>query len=1320
MHKVLKKLSCLAFLICISFFWLSSSNLRISVVGGTWDIVPEDLKRFSVANGAVLFESGWCNNFNYFGNLYPVQTKDHLGRTVIGYDPVKTDNVTKLVQTLFHRISPSFTDFSTTDLIKIQDPVTIAQLAALILVGLDTLVDGVGKIQTHYESLKLEIEKLKESPDAELKKDRKALKELDNLRKAVEKAESTGNFGAVIETGLKSLKHKKSRLSSYAAELNKTFDVYLKAQPNLQANQANLNVWLGPVTQLFKLPELKISPYKFACIVAGALQECQPYAAAPYPENLVYSIFLAFLWKTLEKVCKTDIEQNRFALQIYYRELSKLTGRNMELSDDTMLPEKINSSQAREKLIESLENTDEKPLALDSFLYYVLASRRYPPAESYALVHYKPFETDTRIVAFPDCMETSLANFFRRLSYDPLTATYSITTLETNLGITLTALARERLDLFFKNILDHTVWAALVSNIASVPYLHSTQQNQDKPPFVRIDDMSLAQQYQAAGYSVIPPDQACYELFASIRTIILVLNHILDLNLFEGNAGQEALRADFVKHYFPLLCEKLHLQGQYALSPTQKEQVIDVDIIDKERSAPLYSLFETNGIIHQFMTRGGHGEYKFEDTNKNSSDQNIKTMLEAFLTKEAPSIFMVNLIINMYFEDNINFLYSLHPPTFNTIFSLPLSNADCAYKVVENEILRKMNLDLKQPLLLFNLAQSQPDPMRKADLFRMLIPVLTNADTIALIENFALNIGSNPAEALRRKAFSLLSSLVTKSKNREQKERMLFNISHSQLASKDKAEVFIQLAPLLVDVDTKNLMEKFALDIINDPSTNLYGKASDLLETLIKNSQNREQKERIFFNISHSQLASTKNRAEVFTQLAPLLIEIDTTALMEKFALDIINDPSTNLYGKASDLLETLIKNSQNREQKERIFFNISHSQLASTKNRAEVFTQLAPLLIEIDTTALMEKFALDIINDPSTNLYGKASDLLETLIKNSHNKEQKNFERIFNELIKNIPPAANIKDFVSLIYILKSEEGSNYDYDEVKIPQLIENFAIHYLNDNAYQTKNVDSNVIPFLAGLNAYNLINQKILIEYLSAAVKENRLVFSPSLLSLLIKLLSGGLIDFNQKEEINRAALSVLHNFATSVELAFWTNNKRLLSDDLVLINDIFKLTHLFLKDLSDEDTLLIIKKSLDYLRSQKLEDIVRQKMAHGNPLNQIRPLLESIAAKETLSDNLIEQLLDLGEFFLSTENYTYSTEYSLKADFAFLYTLAKKHPSSWLLEQLVNFYKKLIGAGADAVKRKELDYIIEALKLKLAEQPEEKETATPLKVEERQL
>ncbi len=152
----------------ILFLWLSflpighTQAALLNVVDQTWQVVPSDYKKYSIINGAILWELNWLYNFYRFANFHPTESRDAQGRKIIGYDPEKTDNVTKLVRILFHQIagSTSISDFDITQNIKPDSPTAapeIATLVAELVAGLDKLSGLKKNIDQAAETLEQEI-----------------------------------------------------------------------------------------------------------------------------------------------------------------------------------------------------------------------------------------------------------------------------------------------------------------------------------------------------------------------------------------------------------------------------------------------------------------------------------------------------------------------------------------------------------------------------------------------------------------------------------------------------------------------------------------------------------------------------------------------------------------------------------------------------------------------------------------------------------------------------------------------------------------------------------------------------------------------------------------------------------------------------------------------------------------------------------------------------------------------------------------------------------------------------------------------------------
>jgi len=545
--------------------------------------------------------------------------------------------------------------------------------------------------------------------------------------------------------------------------------------------------WVNSAQALLKLyPDkfLKISPHEFATIVTGALKECNPINSdALYPEGLVHAIWLGFLYKALENTCSQheDIEVSRYTLrqafQKYYEHLGKLLKQKFELPETIELPKIIPPLDAKKILQDEFVNNPaiiEKKL--DSALFYAVKSRLFPALLGYANTTYKPWGPTGATFTFPDCEENSIANAARSWSYDLESGKYSMHTLEKRFKIEFSPQAHQHLDSFFQNINDHDTWTALVSNIPYVPYLKSADKAgvvktraADSQGFIRIEDPGLQKNYEAMGYEVITAtDQACFELRPSVRTLIIVFNHILDLHLFD-DIGQEALRPDFVAHYFPKLCEKLNMQGYYALTESTEEQEegLDIDALDQEGEKTIHSIVtlplpELGGKLLKniFSTYIIHGQYLMQLQNENVALKNnniAKSTLSALSLSK--TLLLANLLDDSLLINTPFFSRLTSPQKYAALFALPLYNPDYASKLIRN-ISAHLSINHNIELLIFNLAKSQPDSNRTMEMLNVLVSPNRSPYLMQRIQDEALETLIKSSDP--QKAYEVLEAFIKK------------------------------------------------------------------------------------------------------------------------------------------------------------------------------------------------------------------------------------------------------------------------------------------------------------------------------------------------------------------------------------------------------------------------------------------------------------------------------------------------------------------------------------------------------------------------------
>ncbi|KKQ31951.1 MAG: hypothetical protein US49_C0023G0002 [candidate division TM6 bacterium GW2011_GWF2_37_49] len=261
------------------------------------------------------------------------------------------------------------------------------------------------------------------------------------------------------------------------------------------------------------------------------------------------------------------------------------------------------------------------PSNYEQFIYLNVMPGKYPKTSTHqkdmqfwydgkTYIHYK---NGPHNVVFTDCVENMMLNFICILAFDPDNKCFSLEYLNKKIpGLKLNAYLVD----FFNN--DHPVlkasncmvtpetmglmpvhqaFSSIVSNIPSVAYTRSLSIAE---PNIEFDytwpiaygdslgciivpkeyiDLFKSQTYMPLpnNYAYIkkyyvlhrreeselstPGKAICYELVGTLKNFIVLLNHILGLNLFDGkNIYTEILRHNFIREYLPQLAARLKLE----------------------------------------------------------------------------------------------------------------------------------------------------------------------------------------------------------------------------------------------------------------------------------------------------------------------------------------------------------------------------------------------------------------------------------------------------------------------------------------------------------------------------------------------------------------------------------------------------------------------------------------------------------------------------------------------------------------------------------------------------------------------------------------
>ncbi len=213
-------------------------------------------------------------------------------------------------------------------------------------------------------------------------------------------------------------------------------------------------------------------------------------------------------------------------------------------------------------LVSSYESVDElkDPVKYEQIIYAQLLG-------SYSLVdipYARPkISIGTSNFEFPDCVETMIRNFLNHLSYDSEKKIFTIENLKKLTKKTL----HENLVNFYETYANpsvagatnaHEAWAKVISNIPWVAYNNLFAGDgccRGSYVKVPIDSIDQVRPFLMDNNDTIINDDGAstvWELRSRYRNVIIVLNHLLNLELFKDKKmAEEFIRDDFVNAYLP-------------------------------------------------------------------------------------------------------------------------------------------------------------------------------------------------------------------------------------------------------------------------------------------------------------------------------------------------------------------------------------------------------------------------------------------------------------------------------------------------------------------------------------------------------------------------------------------------------------------------------------------------------------------------------------------------------------------------------------------------------------------------------------------------
>lgn len=609
-----KKQLFLAF--ALPLFILSNAFGMTKNIAGTYQILQDGTKHLSLAHGCIACETGFIRRMSDFGQIFPVFGLDKEGRKIIkGYDNLDaTHMTTRLIHALFYRIpdSTSDADFMVSQtILKGKDTKTIATLSAQLLAAVEILSNNKNKLSSILESIATDV----------LTDDHKKL--VSNLS---ESPWDIKKYNAVASI---------PQIRALSQEDKITFNACKKSI-------MSINKVAQQLCGDFIINQLK--PLTLSEVMYKSLDECDPTNQnCLFIPHTTQMIFLGFVYKA----CGHD----RAAIAAFYTTLNKelngaLLQPNVVLDDawQSDIFKHMTQGDAIEAIQNILVNNEAEAQSnteknFEYFIYYQQQIKSFPAPIGFGQANIvTPHGTS---VSFSMCMEGSVRSLLNTLAYNPATNCFDLDCLKQRMKTSKNF--HPDLENFYKkfptlseatSIQAGNEWAHIVSNITHVLYITDT------------DNGSFR-----------------YELRPAIKTIIVLLNHLLNLDLFEGNSDQEINRPDFVAHYFPVLCKRLGAQDYY-FSNIQAAEDGDDQLsrnIDQHDLKPcklgddIYSTIVFADSSNQrfsceLMTRFTHAGFKIYCKN-NSHTESLNKLFSnnTHLIKKFPSL---NLLFTQIFNKN--------------------------------------------------------------------------------------------------------------------------------------------------------------------------------------------------------------------------------------------------------------------------------------------------------------------------------------------------------------------------------------------------------------------------------------------------------------------------------------------------------------------------------------------------------------------------------------------------------------------------------------------------------------------------------------------
>ncbi len=517
-------------------------HANINNLKGTFDVLKDKYKEFSILNGAIADQTGYIMRLYDYGTLGQMRMVKIDQSTVAVPDISNAPDVVKLVHLFFHRTSGT---------IGRGDFVFTRELRSASDEEKEDIIKAIAWMMAQIKKIEKIITKSKKNEAAFSQQ----LKHM-SLKELTVKGE---------------LSHLK-----YLATLENTCPIskIMREQPEV----LKLFKLIWQANQQEKGAKAIFPLYATDTVLLGIV-----YELAGTNKNL-YKAFYGKLNDALMGAMKKEALESTIFV-------------NDSHIPESWINEQFNPLDRQplgEQLTFKADNVEHLKQHYENIIYLALLPEEYPILSGYttAYYYYDPSHP-AKNVHFSDCMENTFRNLLNVWAYDPKTISFD---LMKNKNIH----PLQSLVIFYTNNKDasniensalHNQWTDVIENIPFVAYnnqvgIDSSADEIEKRGFIKVPQgVDLGDKYALAGQ-----DDIVYEIQPSLRNVIIVFNHLLGLALFDdepGNTAEEKIahafkRSDFIKTYFPLMCKKLEIEfnGFYLSDEIRIDETIDTKDYD--------------------------------------------------------------------------------------------------------------------------------------------------------------------------------------------------------------------------------------------------------------------------------------------------------------------------------------------------------------------------------------------------------------------------------------------------------------------------------------------------------------------------------------------------------------------------------------------------------------------------------------------------------------------------------------------------------------------------------------------------------------------